>query len=348
MNFEHLIDTFQNHPLPDKRRQAADDLISNKMYNEITIKAFAHGLLDTDIGIRDVCQRALLDTPDEFKTVAAIAVAPYINMREIELRNLSGEILTRLGEPTIPVLVPYLKSNDFDVRKFACDILGLIGNDSTVQYIVPLLNDTDKNALLSAIETLGNLSAESALDSLIMVYENFEIVKSFDEVKPFIIEAIGKIGGENAESYLLEQLKKETELFLQSAIIDALAFNTKHLEVSYKLLEIMPTSKSVELQKIMLTTAFAIAFRLEESLIMPNELRHVSYTGMKENDSNIMTASVISLGDSYQMNDIQPLIDVIFRIGNSDDADLNKQILYNLTVGSSTDVLLSFFESYFV
>jgi len=233
MNFEQLIDTFQNHPLPDKRRQAADDIISNKMLNDIAIKAFSNGMLDSDIGIRDICQRALLDTPEELKPITSRAVAPYINMREIELRNLAGEILTKMGDPTIPVLIPYLKSHDYDVRKFACDILGLIGNENTVQHVIPLLNDSDKNTLLSAIETLGNLRAESALDSLIMVYENFDIVKSFDEVKPFIIEAIGKIGGENADSYLLEQFKKETDMFLQSAIFESLSFNTRIIDVSY-------------------------------------------------------------------------------------------------------------------
>jgi hypothetical protein len=345
MNFEQLIDVFQNHPLPEKRRQAADDLIANRFYNEIVIKAFSNGLLDPDIGIRDVCQRALLDTPDDLRVTTAIAVAPYINMKEIELRNLAGEILTSMGPASISILIPYLKSSDMDVRKYACDILGLIGNEKTVPYIIPLLSDLDKNALLSAIETLGNLHAEEALDALIMVYENFEIVKCFDEVKPFIIEAIGKIGGENADSYLIEKFKTETtDSFLHSAIIDALSYNTNNIEVSYKLLEIMPNYKSTTLQKIMLMTAFAIAFRLNENLIMPDELRYVSYIGMKENDANIMIASVISLGSAYREKDIPHLINVIAK----DITDINTQILHNLTINSSPQVLTQFFEHFFI
>lgn len=337
MVFEDLIDKFQNDPLPEVRRRAADDLIANNMINEISIKAFANGLLDNDIGIRDVCQRALLDTPEEFKALSAIAVAPYINMREIELRNLAGEILTKLGAPSVSILLPYLKSNDFDVRKFACDILGLIADEGIVSYVTPLLSDHDKNVQLSAVETLGNLRAESALDALIMVYENF------DEIKPAVIESIGKIGGDNSESYLLEQLDNESDIFLQTTIIDALSFNAKSIDISYKLLAKMPRS-NIEMQKIMLMTAFAISFRLEEKLLMPDDLRYVSHQGLLEEDENIMVASLISLGNVYRIEDIKPLIGVI----SKEQSDINQQIMYNLTVNSSVNEITYFFESFFI
>ena len=336
MTFEELIDKFQNATATAERRQAVEDLVANNLINEISIKAFANGLLDSDIGIRDVSQRALIETPENFKTVAALAVAPFINMREIELRNLAGEILTKLGEPSIQILLPYLKSNDFDVRKFACDILGLIADENIAGNIIPLLSDNDKNVQLSAVETLGNLHAQSALDSLIMVYENFE------EMKSFVVEAIGKIGGENSESYLLEQLENEKDMFLQSTIIDALSFNAKSIDISYKLLERMP-NVGLEMQKIMLMTAFAISFRLEETLIMPDELRYISHKGMLEKDQNIMIASLISLGDSYRSGDVESLLKVIA----VENEDLTRQIMYNLTVNSPSKVIEYFFEQFF-
>jgi len=151
MNLEQLIDIFQNDPNENKRRQAVEDIVANNMYTNLSIQAFANGLLDSYVGIRDVCQRALLNTPDEYKTATATAVAPLINIREIELRNASGEILTNMGKYAIKTLLPYLKSNDFDVRKFACDILGIIGDESIVPYITPLLTDPDRNTMLSAI-----------------------------------------------------------------------------------------------------------------------------------------------------------------------------------------------------
>jgi hypothetical protein len=337
MTFEQLIDTFQNNQNAEIRRQAADDLVANKMYNDISIQAFANGLMDSDTGIVDICQRALLNTPDEYKTITARDVVPFINSKEIELRNLAGEILTKMGKYAVPTLLPYLKSSDFDVRKFACDILGLIGDATIVPHIIPLLNDSDKNTMLSAIETLGNLNAESALDPLIMVYENF------DEVKPFVIESIGKIGGKNSESYLLEQLETDkSDIFLQTTIIDALSYNAKSIDISYKLLERMPNCK-IELQKIMMMTAFAIAFRLEKQLIMPDELRYVSHIGMKEKDENIMIASLIALGNEYRNDDTEPLMNVV----SKNIPDLNKQILYNLVVNSSVNEIHNFLEQYF-
>jgi hypothetical protein len=337
MVFEKLIDKFQNAPASEDRRQAAEDLIANNLINEISIKAFSNGLLDIDIGIRDVSQRALIDAPAEFKVVVASAVAPYINMREIELRNLVGEILTKLGSPSVPILLPYLKSNDFDVRKFACDILGLIGDEKIVPHIIPLLSDNDKNVQLSAVETLGNLPATpETLDALIMVYENFE------EIKSFVIESIGKIGGENSESYLLEQLENEKDIFLQTTIIDALSYNAKSIDISYKLLERMP-NVGIEMQKIMLMTAFAISFRLEECLLMPDALRYVSHKGMLEKDENIMIASLISLGDSYRSEDVESLLKVI----TVEHEDLTRKIMYNLAVNSSTEMIAYFFEQFF-
>ncbi|MPM64120.1 hypothetical protein SDC9_111006 [bioreactor metagenome] len=258
-------------------------------------------------------------------------------MREIELRNLAGEILTKLGAPSVSILLPYLKSNDFDVRKFACDILGLIADEGIVSYVTPLLSDHDKNVQLSAVETLGNLRAESALDALIMVYENF------DEIKPAVIESIGKIGGDNSESYLLEQLDNESDIFLQTTIIDALSFNAKSIDISYKLLAKMPRS-NIEMQKIMLMTAFAISFRLEEKLLMPDDLRYVSHQGLLEEDENIMVASLISLGNVYRIEDIKPLIGVI----SKEQSDINQQIMYNLTVNSSVNEITYFFESFFI
>lgn len=336
MTFEELIDKFQNDPSPEGRRQAVDDLIANQMINETSIKAFAQGFMDSDIGIRDICQRALLGAPDELKSLSASVVAHFINMREIELRNLAGEALTKLGKPSVPILLPYLKSNDRDVRKFACDILGLIADDSIAGNVIPLLSDPDRNVQLSAVEALGNLHAEQALDQLIMVYENF------DEIKPQVIESIGKIGGHNSESYLLEQLDKETDQFLLTTIIDALAFNAKDIHISYKLLEKMKNS-NVEMQKIMLMTSFAISFRLDEQLVMPDELRYVSHLGMKEEDMNIVIASLISLGDSYRSDDVKPLIQVIVK----EQPELNKQIMYNLIINSSAEEISYFFEEFF-
>ncbi len=336
MEFKELINKFQNDPYPDNRRHAVNDLIHNQMINEISIKAFANGLLDPEIGIRDICQRALSEAPDEFKPLAASSISSYITVPDIELRNLAGDILIKLGSASVSTLLPFLKDKDHDVRKFACDILGLVADASIADNILPLLTDSDKNVQIAGVEALGNIQAESALDQLIMIYENFE------EIKPSVIEAIGKIGGNISEDYLLEKLSSENNQFLQIAIIDALAFNAKHISISYNLLERMESSHP-EMQKIMLMTAFAIAFRLGEPLIMPDNLRFVAHRAMLEDDENIRMAGLIALGDKYGKEDFDALIAVIGK--NIEDA--NQNIIYNITANSEAAIINEFFNMFF-
>lgn len=333
MEFNELIDRFQNDSIPENRRQAAYDLMENHMDNEICITAFAKGLLDSDAGVRDVCQRALIEVPDNLRKKAASLVAVYIAMQDIVVRNLAGDILIKLGNDAVDVLLPYLKDGDHDVRRFTCDILGLIADKSIANYIIPLLEDVDRNVQISAVETLGNIKAEEALDQIIMLYE------AFDEIRPNIIESIGKIGGENAESYLLEKLDEESNQFLQATIIDALAFNATDIDISYKLLEKMEDAHQ-EIQKLMLMTAFAISFRLEETLLMPDELRYVAYKAMLENDTNIKTAGVLSLGEKYREEDLESLFIVL----RQNEPELHQLITYNLLVNSEVNLLQNITE----
>jgi hypothetical protein len=94
----------------------------------------------------------------------------------------------------------------------------------------------------------------------------------------------------------------------------------------------------------MLKTAFAISFRLGEYLVMPDDLRYVSYLGMAEDDDDIMIASLISLGTAYRPGDISHIIAVVKR----NISDLNQQIMYNIAVNSDEGVITDFLGQFFV
>ena len=51
------------------------------------------------------------------------------------LRNAAVEILVRLGAKAVPVLSPYVKDADHDVRKFIVDIMGSIGTHPSSPYL---------------------------------------------------------------------------------------------------------------------------------------------------------------------------------------------------------------------
>jgi HEAT repeat protein len=106
------------------------------------------------------------------------------------LRNAAVEILTRLGREAVPNLLEELTCSDHDVRKFALDILGEVGDPSTVDAMVRALDDEDDNVRAAAAENLGKMQAAEAIPALVEALENSDLLMRFT-----ILEALGRIGG---------------------------------------------------------------------------------------------------------------------------------------------------------
>jgi HEAT repeat protein len=105
------------------------------------------------------------------------------------LRNSAVESLEKLGDLSVGALCNIMDDVDHDVRKFAIDILGNIGNPSSIPFIVEALNDVDLNVKSAAAENLGKMRVSSALPSLLDVLINCDIWLKF-----IILEAIARIG----------------------------------------------------------------------------------------------------------------------------------------------------------
>lgn len=130
------------------------------------------------------------------------------------LRNAAVEILVRLGSQTVPFLLEELSCSDHDVRKFVLDILGDIGDESSVQSMLPALSDPDENVRAAAAENLGKLCAAEAVPMLLDAMDHADLWLRFT-----ILEALARIGEAVPVARLLEFSDQK---LLRKALIDCL------------------------------------------------------------------------------------------------------------------------------
>ncbi|MBN2498380.1 MAG: HEAT repeat domain-containing protein [Deltaproteobacteria bacterium] len=82
------------------------------------------------------------------------------------LRNSATEVLIRLGAVARQPLVDLLRQGDRDERKFAADILGRVGDGSTVEVLLEFLNDEEENVRAAVAESLGIIGDRRAVGPL--------------------------------------------------------------------------------------------------------------------------------------------------------------------------------------
>ena len=127
------------------------------------------------------------------------AVVPLLYSHEVYIRNISLEILSRLGEVCLPELSARLGEPDEDVLKFIIDIIGLIGNHEPVPRVIPLLKHKNPNIRAAVAVAFGKMYASEAIEPLL------EALNDDDEwVKFSVLEALGTIGGAQVTEKLLD------------------------------------------------------------------------------------------------------------------------------------------------
>ncbi|MEJ5245536.1 MAG: HEAT repeat domain-containing protein [Bacteroidota bacterium] len=305
-------------------------------FDEDVVKSLCELITHDDSGVRDVAVRALCDLKGNLARLAAEIIAPHILSHNIELRNTAGDILAHLGEPSAEFLLNYLDNPDPDVRKFACDLFGLINTRHLAHRIHPLLDDPDENVVQAAIETLGNYQDEAIIEKLVKIYNTKE------DQKPNVIEALGKIGSRKAIDFLIFALTDEKDDFLKTEIIDALSINCDDIEVARQLFsKIEEVSETIQI--IILKTVAAISFRLGEEFTLPDNLRYLAYKALFDDDDDIRAAGLISLGNVFVKDDFPSLMNEIFK-GNSDTQSfvLEKLLKYN-----SPEIIKDFFKAFY-
>jgi HEAT repeat protein len=106
------------------------------------------------------------------------------------LRNSSVEALVRLGKEAIPVLSAHADDKDCDVRKFVVDILGGIGEGSSLPILIGALDDADPNVRAAAAENLGRIGHARAVQPLLEALARPDLA-----LRHTILEALAVTGG---------------------------------------------------------------------------------------------------------------------------------------------------------
>lgn len=318
MSVQELIEQLAAAPEARSRRIAAEDLAASEHISEAVIDALIRGLSDQDKGVRDACANALTHDPHTMTEYKAggreRGVAALIGDQDIEIRNLAGDVLFRLGQAAAPGLAEWLNDTPDNI-KFACDLMGAMNYGGPVDAITELLTHENANVRGSAIETLGRLQHDGAMDGLLELYDQDEALR------PHIIDAVGSIGGPRAEAFLLRTIASDDE-FLQVASIDALAGGATGVAVAHKLMELLPEA-AAPIQGILLTSIYSIALRFDENIELPTELRSAAYAALADSDPDVRVAGLLGLGGEYFAADIPSLLTEL----NRRETETRRQIL---------------------
>ena len=329
----------------DEIIDAINNLINQHEFDEKLIPALVKYLSSDNMGLRDASYRILINYPENLKPKVAEHVAPMIETRAIEFRNLAGDILLKLGLPSVKPLVKYLKVEDFDIRKFACDIIGLVDDGTMLDTVMQLYDDNDTNVVLSSIEAVGNIfyNNQTNVDKQHITASLIELFETNNEVlKPQITETLGKIGGKDAENFLLNILRYEQDFFVKIAAIDSLAIVGSDIEICNMLLNEI-NNYPFDIQTVVLKTAVAIGYRIESLPELPPEGRGIARRALVDLDSDISSAGLVALGNTYFVEDIKNLI-VFYEKA---DFDTQQYIQFNLFENSSEEAISDFFNQVF-
>jgi HEAT repeat protein len=145
-----------------------------------------------------------------------LAVIPLLRSEDAPARNLSMDILRKVGDQDFPSLVDLVHDEDTDIRIFATDILGMTGNVLAVAPLCDaLLKDPEVNVRYQAAVSLGELAKPEAAKCLNKAMEDEEWVQYA------VIESLSKIRHVSSVAALAKALSHASDL-VASMIIDAL------------------------------------------------------------------------------------------------------------------------------
>ncbi|OGH00063.1 MAG: hypothetical protein A2600_00120 [Candidatus Lambdaproteobacteria bacterium RIFOXYD1_FULL_56_27] len=194
--FGRLINELQ-HGDETNRRYAAEDLEYGR-FNE-AVPYLAKGLNDPSVAVAEACAAALAGLGGEPVVLETIG---NLGTEDVRLRNLTCEILVRLGDLAVPMLAKELQSRNRDVRKFAVDCLLAIHSDASIKAMVVALDDSDVNVSATAADGLGAVGDSTHLE-ILSTYLGVE-----DEwMRCAVVRGITSIGGAKALRLVRSNLK---------------------------------------------------------------------------------------------------------------------------------------------
>jgi len=191
------------------RKYAAEDL--GEIKNEQAIEPLISLFDDVEKSVQEAAVEALKQIGGK---TTVMAVSPLLRSEKASSRNFASDILVETGNSAIEELAKLIHDDDHDVRKFAVDILGLIGSQEATEQIIEALNDPHINVVCGAVEALGNIGDKNALKALV------ELLAKADDswLKFMLVESIGKLKDASTLKVLHNMFKESDPILLASVI----------------------------------------------------------------------------------------------------------------------------------
>ena len=162
INFDEILSQMNSEDSAE-RLSGVEQVMYDDLPDEVLVKMCSL-LKDEDKGVRNVISMALIVNGNPKIPENIIS---FVSEKDISIRNLSGEVLLKIGDASIDALESYIPVGDNDDKKFVVDVMGLIKNPKPGNSILQLLEVTDDdNVALACVEALGNIKYEKCLEYL--------------------------------------------------------------------------------------------------------------------------------------------------------------------------------------
>lgn len=172
------------------RRYAAEDL--EELGDPLAAPELIAALNDPVVAVREAAAQALSSIGG---AEVSARVAGLLESEDVAGRNFAQEILANIGVSAVDVLCDTLKHPSPDVRKFALDVIGKIGEINRIENIsrvVALFDDENINVAAAAVEAVGRIGDGSAIGEMMARFHRHPWMQCN------ILYALSQIGGEAA------------------------------------------------------------------------------------------------------------------------------------------------------
>ncbi|WP_457599982.1 HEAT repeat domain-containing protein [Hydrogenivirga sp.] len=184
------IEALEEYPEPEVVRAVLGAVVSKK--SKAVLEAGKNFLMNFKGDPKVVCEE----------------VIRLFEYPEPKLRQAAIEVLADRGDLCLNVVREKLvKHEDYNMRKFALDILSAIGSERALEELAPLLQDENPNVSMSALEYLRSFSPfkDRVVELLLQVIPRVKDIYGLTTLASTIIY------GEIKDDRLIEPLKKKLE-----------------------------------------------------------------------------------------------------------------------------------------
>lgn len=176
-----------HHPEEEIRRQAITEL--DRAPGDENLALLSEALGDPSWRVRKTAADVIINYPEQKAAISTLLNALY-DSDNVGRRTSAIEALVRIGERAIDELILSFQTDDNDVRKFIIDILGEISSRKAIPFLLRAINDADENVRLASVEAIGKVGGQDAYDKLVEL-----VSKSKDMALRFsALHILGRLG----------------------------------------------------------------------------------------------------------------------------------------------------------